>query len=117
MYLLIFLSKSLFFALTIAAAFFTIAIDSINIGLTRKSPISKYLLDKCITEYRKGNSETKSRSLVSIKRVPHEYNAQWQYIRRDNVNSMRKFVDKDEKFDIVENDNIKIKNYILSKLQ
>ena len=30
---------------------------------------------------------------------------------------LEKFVDKDEKFDIVENNNIKIKNYILSKLQ
>ena len=29
---------------------------------------------------------------------------------------LEKFVDKDEKFDIVENDNSKIKNYILSKL-
>ena len=30
---------------------------------------------------------------------------------------LEKFVDKDEKFDIVENNNSKIKNYILSKLQ
>jgi threonine synthase len=30
---------------------------------------------------------------------------------------LEKFLDKDEKFDIVENNNIKIKNYILSKLQ
>ena len=45
MYLPIFLSKSLFLTLTIAAAFFTIAIDWISIGLTKKSPISKYLFD------------------------------------------------------------------------
>ena len=30
---------------------------------------------------------------------------------------LEKFVDKDEKFDIVENDKSKIKDYILSKLQ
>ena len=30
---------------------------------------------------------------------------------------LEKFIEKDEKFDIVENDNSKIKNYILSKLQ
>ena len=33
---------------TIAAAFFIIAIDLITIGLTKKSPISKYLLDLCV---------------------------------------------------------------------
>ena len=38
-------SKSLFLALTIAAAFFIIAIEWITNGLTRKSPILKYLLD------------------------------------------------------------------------
>ena len=41
----IFLSKSLFFAFTIAADFLIMAIDFITIGLTTKSPISKYLLD------------------------------------------------------------------------
>ena len=45
MYLLNLLSKSLFFALTIAAAFFIIAIDCITNGLTKKSPMLKYLLD------------------------------------------------------------------------
>ena len=38
-------SKSLFLALTIAAAFLIIAIEWITNGLTRKSPILKYLLD------------------------------------------------------------------------
>ena len=38
-------SKSLFFTLTIAAAFFIIAIECITKGLTKKSPILKYLLD------------------------------------------------------------------------
>ena len=35
-------------AWTIAAAFLIIAIDLITIGLTKKSPISKYLLDLCV---------------------------------------------------------------------
>ena len=42
---LIFLSMSPFFLCTIAAAFLIIAMDLITIGLTKKSPISKYLLD------------------------------------------------------------------------
>ena len=41
-YLLILESKSLFLALTIAAAFLTIAIEWITKGLTKKSPILKY---------------------------------------------------------------------------
>ena len=45
MYLLILWSRSLFFALTIAAAFFIIAIEWITKGLTKKSPILKYLFD------------------------------------------------------------------------
>ena len=45
MYLLILGSKSLFLALTIAAAFLIIAIEWITNGLTRKSPILKYLFD------------------------------------------------------------------------
>ena len=45
MYLLILGSRSLFLVLIIAAAFFIIAIELITIGLTKKSPISKYLLD------------------------------------------------------------------------
>ena len=45
MYLLSFSSKSLFLAFTIAAAFFTIAIEWITKGLTKKSPILKYLFD------------------------------------------------------------------------
>ena len=44
-YLLIFLSKSLFLAFTIAAAFLIIAIEWITKGLTKKSPILKNLLD------------------------------------------------------------------------
>ena len=44
-YLQIFGSKSLFFELTIAAAFLIIAIEWITNGLTKKSPILKYLLD------------------------------------------------------------------------
>ena len=43
--LLILGSKSLFLALTIAAAFFIIAIEWITRGLTKKSPILKYLFD------------------------------------------------------------------------
>ena len=43
--LLIFLSILPFFSFTIAAAFLIIAIDLITIGLTKKSPISKCLLD------------------------------------------------------------------------
>ena len=42
MYLLNFGSISLFLALTIAAAFFIIAIAWITNGLTKKSPILKY---------------------------------------------------------------------------
>ena len=45
MNLLILGSKSLFFELTIAAAFLIIAIEWMTNGLTRKSPILKYLLD------------------------------------------------------------------------
>ena len=41
----IFGSRSLFYVFIIAAAFFIIAIDLITIGLTKKSPISKCLLD------------------------------------------------------------------------
>ena len=44
-YLQSFGSKSLFFELTIAAAFLIIAIDCITIGRTKKSPILKYLFD------------------------------------------------------------------------
>ena len=44
----IFLSRSLFLKLTIAAAFLIIAIDFIKTGLTRKSPISKYFFDLCV---------------------------------------------------------------------
>ena len=44
-YLLILGSKSLLLAFIIAAAFFMIAIEWITIGLTKKSPILKYLLD------------------------------------------------------------------------
>ena len=44
-YLLSLISKSLFLALTIAAAFFMIAIEWITKGLTKKSPILKYLFD------------------------------------------------------------------------
>ena len=43
--LLNFLSKSPFLAFTIAADFLIMAIDLITIGLTKKSPILKYLLD------------------------------------------------------------------------
>ena len=42
--LLILLSRSPFFAFTIAADFLIIAIDLITIGLTKKSPISKYFV-------------------------------------------------------------------------
>ena len=45
MYLLNLESKSLFLALTIAAAYLTIAIEWITKGLTKKSPILKYLFD------------------------------------------------------------------------
>ena len=45
MCLLILGSKSLFLALTIAAAFLIIAIEWITNGLTKKSPILKYLFD------------------------------------------------------------------------
>ena len=44
-YLLNLGSKSLFLELTIAAAFFIIAIDLIKTGLTKNSPISKYFFD------------------------------------------------------------------------
>ena len=44
-YLLNLISRSLFLALTIAAAFFIIAIEWITKGLTKKSPILKYLFD------------------------------------------------------------------------
>ena len=40
-----FRSKSLFLAFTMAAAFLIIAIEWITKGLTKKSPILKYLLD------------------------------------------------------------------------
>ena len=45
MYFEILASKSPLFLLTIAAAFFIIAIECITIGLTKKSPMLKYLLD------------------------------------------------------------------------
>ena len=45
MCLLNFESRSLFFVLTIAAAFFMIAIDWMTKGLTKKSPMLKCLLD------------------------------------------------------------------------
>ena len=45
MYLLNLGSKSLFLAFTMAAAFLIIAIEWITNGLTKKSPILKYLLD------------------------------------------------------------------------
>ena len=45
MYLLNLKFKSLFLALTIAAAFLIIAIEWMTNGLTKKSPILKYLLD------------------------------------------------------------------------
>ena len=46
--LLIFLSRFLFFSFTIAAAFLIIAIDLMTIGLTKKSPMSKCLLDRSV---------------------------------------------------------------------
>ena len=35
----------------------------------------------------------------------------------ETPHQLEKFIDKDEKFDIVENNNINVKNYILNKLQ